>query len=45
MPVPPGVVTATFTSPAACAGVTAVSVVPLTTTMLVAAAPPNVTPV
>ena len=43
MPVPLGVVTATFTSPAACAGVVAVMVVALTTTTPVAALPPKVT--
>ncbi len=43
MPVPPGVVTVTFTSPAACAGVVAVMVVALTTVMPVAALPPKVT--
>jgi hypothetical protein len=37
-------VTATVTAPAACAGVVAVIVVPLTTTTLVAAVPPKVTP-
>jgi hypothetical protein len=40
---PPGFVTATVTAPAACAGVVAVIVVPLTTTTFVAAVPPNVT--
>ena len=43
MPVPLGVVTATFTNPAACAGVVAVMVVALTTTTPVAALPPKVT--
>jgi hypothetical protein len=36
-------VTVTVTAPAACAGVVAVIEVPLTTTTLVAAVPPNVT--
>ena len=40
---PPGLVTATATAPAACAGVVAVMLVLLTTTTLVAAVPPNVT--
>src|SRR5439155_924687 len=38
-----GFVTVTVTAPAACAGVVAVICVPLTTTTLVAAVPPNVT--
>src|SRR6266852_638029 len=38
-----GLVTTTFTAPAACAGVVAVICVALTTTTFVAAAPPNVT--
>src|SRR5215510_5852394 len=38
-----GLVTVTVTAPAACAGVVAVICVPLTTTTLVAAVPPNVT--
>ena len=42
---PPGVVTATSTVPAAWAGVIAVMVVALTTVKLVAAVPPNVTAV
>ncbi len=42
---PTGVVTATLTSPAACAGVVAVMVVALTTVMPVAAVPPKVTAV
>ena len=41
-PVPAGVVTSTFTAPAACAGVVAVIVVAFTTMTLVAAADPNV---
>jgi len=41
--VPPAVVTATFTAPALPAGVTAVMVVPLTTTTLVPAFAPNAT--
>ena len=45
MPVPPGVITATSTAPAACAGVVAVMVFALTTVKLVAATPPNVTAV
>ena len=45
MPVPPGVVTDTFTAPAAFAGVVAVIDVALTTVKLVAATPPNVTAV
>ncbi len=45
MPLPPGVVTATSTAPAACAGVVAVMVVALTTVTLVAGTPPNVTAV
>ena len=43
MPVPAGVVTATFTGPAAWAGVVQVIVWASTTTRLVAAEPPNVT--
>lgn len=42
---PPGVVSTTSTAPAAFAGVTAVTDVPLTTVNEVAAVPPNVTPV
>jgi hypothetical protein len=38
-----GLVTTTFTAPAACAGVVAVICVALTTTTFVAPAPPNVT--
>jgi hypothetical protein len=38
-----GLVTTTFTAPAACAGVVAVICVPLTTTTFVAPVPPNVT--
>ncbi len=45
MPVPPGVVTATSTAPAACAGVIAVMVVALTIVTLDAGTPPNVTAV
>ena len=41
---PPVLVTTTLTAPAACAGVLAVICVALTTTILVAAVPPNVTP-
>ena len=41
---PPGLVTTTFTPPAACAGVVAVICVAFVTTTLVAAVPPNVTP-
>jgi hypothetical protein len=41
--VPPGVVTETAFAPAEPAGVTAVTVVELTTTTLVAATPPTVT--
>jgi hypothetical protein len=40
---PPGVVTRTFTVPAACAGVRAVIVVSSTTTTFVASLPPNMT--
>ena len=40
---PPGLVTATVTAPAACAGVVAVIEVLFTTTTLVAAVPPKVT--
>ena len=43
--VPPGVVTATSTTPAMPEGVTAVSAFALLTTMLVASAPPSVTSV
>src|SRR5690606_3044707 len=43
--VPPGVVTATSTAPAACAGVIAVIWVALSRGKLVAAVPPNVTAV
>ena len=42
-PAAPGFVTVTVTAPALPAGVVAVICVPLTTTTLVAAAPPNVT--
>ena len=45
VPVPPGVVTATFTTPAAFAGVVAVICVALTTITPEAALPPNVTDV
>ena len=45
VPVPPGVVTCTFTAPAACAGVVAVIEVALFTVKLVAAVPPKVTAV
>ena len=41
--VPPGVVTATSTCPAACAGLTAVTVVAFTTVKLAAGVPPKVT--
>ena len=40
-PLCPPEVTATVTAPAACAGVVAVMLVPLTTTTFVAAVPPN----
>jgi hypothetical protein len=42
-PLCPFTVTVTVTPPAACAGVVAVTWVPLTNTTLVAAVPPNVT--
>ena len=45
VPVPPGDVTATFTTPAAFAGVIAVICVALTTVTPEAALPPNVTDV
>src|ERR1700744_2733489 len=45
VPLPPGVVTTTFTAPAACAGVVAVMEVALVTVTDVAAVPPNVTAV
>ena len=45
VPVPPGVVTATLTRPAACAAVVAVMLVELTTVIPVAATPPMVTAV
>ena len=45
MPVPPGVVTTTFTKPAELAGVVAVIEVALTTVTPVAAMPPNATDV
>ena len=45
VPVPPGVVTCTFTAPAAWAGVVAVIEVALFTVKLVAAVPPKVTAV
>ena len=45
VPVPPGVVTTTSTAPATCAGLVTVILVAETTTTLVPAVPPKVTPV